>query len=142
MILGFVLTALAWTLSGASLSQSQHILSSRPLNGTAASWENMTLCASDCNFNCKIYHIELYQNRSTPCISPPNAWPGDNQWGPYDFQDEVVLAATHLKRRFFSSLNGTCINVTDHFLLPLQQCLGPFGKPRPTGIFGIVGLTK
>jgi hypothetical protein len=41
-----------------------------------------------------------------------------------------------LTREFFATKNGTCLGEpTDSFDLPLGVCVGPFGKPRPWGVF-------
>ena len=42
-------------------------------------------------------------------------------------------------RRAFYDTPGTCGAETDHFDVPLDQCVGPFGKPRPWGEFSLVG---
>ena len=91
----------------------------------------MTLCgpaAPPCSTDCKTYEIPL-----SKCFSPPVLFPGDRQWGRYDVFD--VCHGHYLNRSFFSSTNGSCFNRTDGFVLPLHECVGPFGNPRPDGFF-------
>ncbi len=93
--------------------------------------EVMTLCgpaAPPCSTDCKEYEIPLSQ-----CFSPSALFPGDEQWGAHDVLD--VCHGHYLNRSFFSSTDGTCFNRTDGFVLPLDECVGPFGKPRPYGYF-------
>ena len=92
--------------------------------------ENMTVCGPDdgCSSNCKSYSIPL-----SSCFSPPALFPGDAQWGTTDVVD--TCTATHLHRAFYASEDGSCTNQTDSFTLPLHECVGPFGKPRPWGYF-------
>eukprot|EP01051_Picozoa_sp_SAG22_P001045 SAG22_NODE_36_length_27184_cov_65.870076_12_plen_211_part_00 len=90
--------------------------------------ENMTVCTDKCSTGCKTYSPPLGK-----CYSPPKLWPGDVQWGTTDTLD--VCNGTHLDRSFFASTDGSCKARTDGFSLPLHTCVGPFGKPRPWGMF-------
>ena len=92
--------------------------------------ENMTVCGPDdgCNSDCKTYRLPL-----STCFSPPALFPGDPQWGTSDVFD--VCTKTHLHRTFYASADGSCTNKTDSFTVPLNECVGPFGKPRPWGSF-------
>ncbi len=63
-------------------------------------------------------------------------FPSDSQWGVYDILDRQI-DNKYLNRTFFSTVNGTCLNATDYFEIPLDSCVGPFGKPRPWGVFFI-----
>lgn len=90
--------------------------------------ETMTLCGDKCESDCKVYSPPTGE-----CYSPPVLWPGDPQWGASDTLD--LCNHTHIVRSFFTSTNGSCANQTDEFTLPLDVCVGPFGKPRPWGKF-------
>lgn len=93
--------------------------------------ENMTVCGplAKCNpGDCKTYHPPL-----GACYSPPVLWPCDIQWGSSDTLD--TCNATHISRSFYASTDGSCTTRTDGFQLPLHECVGPFGKPRPWGQF-------
>jgi hypothetical protein len=44
-----------------------------------------------------------------------------------------------LYRYIFDSTEQNCQgNVTDHFVVPIHQCIGPFGPPRPWGTLSLV----
>ena len=107
-------------LGGISLKERVHHRS--------AGHENMTLCEGKCSNGCKTYSIPL-----DTCFSPSSLWPGDKQWGDTDVYDECNKS--FLIRTFFSSQNGSCLEETDRFVLPLNTCVGPFGRPRPWGKF-------
>merc|ERR1719272_2140380 len=95
--------------------------------------ENMTLygptgkCHGD--NDPKTYLIPLEQ-----CFSPAQLFPKDPQWGTSDTLDSCNRS--HITRQFFGTVDGTCKGpVTSSFTLPLHECVGPFGKPRPWGSF-------
>ena len=91
--------------------------------------ETMRLCRDRCSDDCKTYTVPVGE-----CFSPPRLFPGDPQWGDADVLD--TCNATHLDRSFFASRDGSCQNRTGGFDgLPLHQCIGPFGTPRPWGEF-------
>ena len=96
-----------------------------------AMMENMTLCGAagqPCSSDCKTYRVPLAQ-----CFSPALRYPGDEQWGPFDVID--ICQGSFLNRSFFATTDGSCRNRTDGFVVPLNECVGPFGKPRPFGKF-------
>ena len=99
----------------------------------------MTLCGplDHCNSDCKAYTLPLAR-----CFSPAVLFPGDPQWGKSDVLD--TCNTTHIHRTFYASADGTCENSTSDFAVPLNQCVGPFGKPRPWGTFscGAVALAR
>ena len=115
----------AWLMAPLAL-----MMISRVLNGsaTAGPTETMTVCKVRCSSDCKTYHLPLMQ-----CFSPPRLFPDDPQWGTEDVRD--TCNATHLHRTFFASGDSSCTNMTDSFILPLSECVGPMGKPRPWGTF-------
>jgi hypothetical protein len=96
---------------------------------SAHATENMTLCRDRCVSDCRSYTVPLDE-----CFSPPLLWPDDPQWGSEDVRDQC-LNETHFQRSFFSSTNASCENPTGGFELPIGACIGPFGKPRPWGVF-------
>ena len=73
------------------------------------------------------------------CYSPSKLFPGDRQWGVYDVRDSLTPLTRRLRRAFYNTKDGSCGAETDHFDIPLDQCVGPFGKPRPWGEFRVVG---
>lgn len=88
---------------------------------------NATLCTDRCRSNCKTYILP-----SSSCYNPAQRYPADPQWGQADIYDDLINA-THVNRSFFATRNGSCRHRTDGFVLPLDACIGPFGKPRPFG---------
>ena len=97
---------------------------------TLTKTENMTLCSDKCISGCETYIIE-----TGVCFNPQKKFPNSTVWGTSDVLDVFVDYGTRLNRTFFESTNGTCLGNTDGFLFPLNQCVGPFGPPRPWGIF-------
>lgn len=95
--------------------------------------ENMTVCTGHCVGDCKTYGIPIGH-----CFSPAKLFPGDTQWGTDDVLD--TCNRTHLTRSFYNSSNGLCIGRNSGFDLPLLECIGPFGKPRPWGEFSCSGF--
>eukprot|EP01130_Rhizamoeba_saxonica_P011820 TRINITY_DN4926_c0_g1_i1.p1 TRINITY_DN4926_c0_g1~~TRINITY_DN4926_c0_g1_i1.p1 ORF type:complete len:122 (-),score=8.70 TRINITY_DN4926_c0_g1_i1:175-540(-) len=90
--------------------------------------EIMKICEHKCLFNCKLYKIPLQH-----CFSPQQLFPGDTTWGTNDVFDRAN--SSYLVRSFYESSNGSCTTVSDSFEIPLNTCVGPFGPPRPWGIF-------
>ena len=90
---------------------------------------NQTVCAEGCRSDCATYVLP-----TSRCYNPVRLFPHDSQWGAADIVDELVNL-THLNRSFFASDDVTCQHRTDGFMVPLDVCVGPFGKPRPTGSF-------
>lgn len=91
--------------------------------------ETMTVCEDKCSENCKAYYVPF-----EGCFSPPLMFPNDTQWGTSDVLDSRINE-TFFRRTFYLSNNGNCTIETDHFTLPLNSCVGPFGPPRPWGTF-------
>ena len=101
--------------------------------GSAALMQtNMTLCGPTrplCSSDCKTYMVPV-----STCYSPAILFPGDVQWGKWDVID--TCDGHHLNRSFFATMDGSCGGErTDGFVVPLNECVGPFGKPRPSGTF-------
>jgi len=99
--------------------------------------ETMTLC-----LNCSLADLCVDdndpQNFLVPvgtCFNPLLIYPDSGDvWGEYDVLDECNYLS--ITRKIFSSTNATCSGeVTDEYHLPYDSCLGPFGAPRPWGVF-------
>ena len=105
---------------------------------------------SDSNLNgCKTYTTPLDK-----CYNAKNLFPNDPSWSEFDIYD--TLSMKSLKRTFYKSSDGSCSNMIkleellenydnfaeqmndDYFVLPFDQCVGPFGAPRPWGKFTLV----
>merc|ERR1712224_832970 len=84
----------------------------------------------DANEDSKAYLVPL-----GTCYNPGERFQNDQQWGESDVLDMVEDGI--LNRSFFLSANGSCAGFTSGFQLPLGECLGPFGKPRPWGRFEV-----
>lgn len=83
------------------------------------------------------------------CITPLNTcynaqvlFPNDDTWGNIDIYDTMIMR--DVKRMFYQSTDGSCIGrdkddvVEDYFMLPLDECVGPFGPPKPWGKFTLL----
>lgn len=93
--------------------------------------ETMTVCADRCSTNCKVYKVPL-----SVCFNPTVLWPGDKQWGDNDILDLCHPSKGKLNRTFFRTKDSSCHGyASDSYELPLRECVGPFGKPRPWGTF-------
>ena len=104
-----------------------------PVPPVPSVWLNSTLCKGRCVDDCKSYVTPLGQ-----CFNGQSLFPDDASWGVYDVSD-VVLSNDSFRRQFFGSKDGTCTGeATDSFILPIQECVGPFGAPRPWGHFSFV----
>lgn len=94
---------------------------------TSASTLETVLCIDKCFSDCKAY--------STPlgfCFNAQKFFPSDPSWSKFDILDELI-GKVNIKRTIYASSNGTCVQRTDEFVLPLNQCIGPWGEPRPWG---------
>lgn len=96
---------------------------------------NMTLCHDKCEEDCKTYVTPVGQ-----CFSSGSLFPNDPSWSDgWDVFDEMIQSST-LHRTIFHTQNNTCggEDPTDSFEIPLGVCVGPFGRPRPWGIFQLI----
>ena len=95
-----------------------------------------TLCVDRCLSDC-----QSYQTRLSSCYNGQMLFPGDDSWGEFDIWDKL-LTQDEFRRSFFQTQNGTCAGVpTDVFSLPLDECVGPFGEPRPWGRFSCISCS-
>jgi hypothetical protein len=108
------------------------------------------LCKGYCNGeDCKIYPTPLNK-----CFNGALRFPNDPSWADdlylLDLIVESIDNVDTLWRRFFptiSACNATTTSTnestshnkpTDEMILPLNECIGPFGRPRPWGKFSVV----
>ena len=99
---------------------------------------NMTLCVDKCaGYDCKSYITPINE-----CYSSSRLFPNDPSWSGKDVYDTISICRTQtLTRTIYDTENGTChsSNSTgDKFHIPLNECVGPFGKPRPWGSFRLI----
>jgi hypothetical protein len=102
---------------------------------------NMTLCTGRCKGDCVSYTTPL-----STCYSPSSMYPDDPSWSEFDIWDMIQFdpqLGKALRRTIYPSQDGTCRDgedPNDIFLIPLDECVGPFGQPRPWGTFVIIYL--
>ena len=112
-----------------------------------------TLLCEDrgCSDACQSYVTPINK-----CYNGQELFPDDPSWGEYDVLDTYVClegvyggdggcttsadlnGSSSFKRTFFASQGSSCSEQTDEFdEVPLDECIGPFGDPRPWGRFEI-----
>jgi hypothetical protein len=160
----FLLIFLLSTTTTAAASTKRNVVVDDDLGQESASsctpLLNMTICNGKCFGDCREYILP-----TNKCYNPQAMFPEDPSWGQYDVTDEIILGSTtttttttttsidhpndpvptSLRRTIYPSTNGTCVSDGDHhpanvFTIPLNECVGPFGKPRPWGIFELLGV--
>lgn len=98
---------------------------------------NTTLCKDDvCSNSCISYMTPLGE-----CYNPQKMFPGDPSWGESDALDNDVTftnGQVTFQRTFYSSNDTTCTGTPEAETLPLNECIGPFGAPRPWGSFELL----
>jgi hypothetical protein len=104
----------------------------------------------------------IYETPINSCFNGASLFRHSVDWGDVDIYDEIspllLFSASSddhdnptaaptptpspslllLTRRFYASDNSTCNDLVDTYELPLDECLGPFGKPHPWGRFSLV----
>mmetsp|Transcript_12175 Transcript_12175/g.28913 ORF Transcript_12175/g.28913 Transcript_12175/m.28913 type:complete len:156 (-) Transcript_12175:121-588(-) len=96
---------------------------------------NMTLCTDKCNDDNCIFYITPINE----CFSSTVLFPNDHSWSGKDVRDNIITQTQTLVRTIFDTKNGTCNGGgNDIFHIPLNECVGPFGRPRPWGIFHMI----
>ena len=101
---------------------------------------NLTLCHDKCRSDCKSYITPI-----GVCFSSRELFPNDPSWSDgWDIRDDPIQPASFtFHRTIFHTKNKTCSgNVSDIFDIPLDVCVGPFGKPRPWGTFQLVAFVE
>ena len=112
-----------------------------------------TLLCEDrgCSDACQSYVTPINK-----CYNGQELFPDDPSWGEYDVLDTYAClegvyggdggcttsadfdGSSSFKRTFFASQGSSCSEQTDEFdEVPLDECIGPFGDPRPWGRFEI-----
>ena len=112
-----------------------------------------TLLCEDrgCSDACQSYVTPINK-----CYNGQELFPDDPSWGEYDVLDMYAClegvyggdggcttsadlnGPSSFKRTFFASQGSSCSEQTDEFdEVPLDECIGPFGDPRPWGRFEI-----
>jgi hypothetical protein len=104
---------------------------------------NMTLCVDKCTSDCKSYTTPLSQ-----CYSSKQLFPNDPSWSAGKDVFDAVICQTLTRTIYGRSYDGTCSKSdredddddddVDRFTIPLNECVGPFGQPRPWGSFSII----
>lgn len=119
---------------------------------------NTTLCTDRCISNCVSYITP-----TKTCYNGQQLFPNDPSWGPFDILDDdndgdsttsdpdVEMkerrgdgdsSSSQFRRTFFTTKDGTCHQKpgepSDVYILPLDECVGPFDAPRPWGTFAYV----
>jgi hypothetical protein len=134
-VVAFLLVSLLNDLANGQIAQSQ---SQSIKDASSRHHLNMTLCNDFCKNGCISYRTPL-----GTCYNPQEMFPGDPSWGDGDILDNKVTFSNGqvtFQRTFYSSDDATCSTGTppDAETLPLNECVGPFGAPRPWGIFELV----
>jgi hypothetical protein len=96
---------------------------------------NTTLCKDYCETCCISYITPL-----NSCFNPQTLFPRDESWGEGDVLDGNVTFSSDdgqvsFVRTFYSTNDSTSGGLYESEILPLNECVGPFGAPRPWGIF-------
>ena len=94
--------------------------------------------ATELTQGCQAYITPL-----NTCYNAQVLFPNDDTWGKIDIYDTMIMR--DVKRVFYESTDGSCVGkendgdvVEDYFMLPLDECVGPFGPPRPWGKFSLL----
>jgi hypothetical protein len=96
---------------------------------------NMTLCTDKCTGDCQSYITPV-----SKCYNSGALFPNDPSWSGLDVLD-TVICQTLVRTIFSKSKNASCTvsddDSDDRFQIPLNECVGPFGAPRPWGWFSL-----
>jgi hypothetical protein len=95
---------------------------------------------------CKEFCLEnatciTYETPVSECYNAQFLFPDDPSWGPYDVKDDL-LDNLNFARKIYSSTDRRCGDQTDYFELPFNECVGPFGPPRPWGTFELIKISN
>jgi hypothetical protein len=130
---------------GSACAQADGIRKQKPLTNDAKRHEglltppekpslNMTLCTDKCTGDCKSYVTPVSE-----CYNSGALFPNDPSWSArLDVLDTVICQT--LIRTIFHTSDGSCTtsDSDDRFQIPLEECVGPFGEPRPWGTFSLI----
>jgi hypothetical protein len=94
---------------------------------------NMTLWTDKCTGDCKSYITPVSE-----CYNSGDLFPNDPSWSGLDVLDTVICQT--LIRTIFHTSDSSCTtsDSDDRFKIPLDECVGPFGQPRPWGSFSLL----
>eukprot|EP00536_Pseudo-nitzschia_multiseries_P009019 jgi/Psemu1/306245/fgenesh1_kg.244_\ len=94
----------------------------------------MTLYADKCaGENSKSYLTPVNE-----CYNSRALFPNDPSWSGKDVHDTIDVQNQMLFRTIYDTVDASCRGVGDEIPIPLNACVGPFGRPRPWGIFRLV----
>ena len=126
----------------------------------APSQSIVTTMCQVCNDSGESSGCQTYTTPLNKCYNAQTLFPDDPSWSTFDIYDTMSMKS--LKRTFYKSENESCSNVVkvqevletvesrgfyydnfamqedDYFILPFDECVGPFGPPRPWGKFTLV----
>ena len=113
-----------------------------------------------CHNRCSDENCVIFQTPIQTCFNGRTLFPHDmdHSWGPYDIYDELIhhpynQRIAYFHRYFFLTRDSSCAQdrtkknisidlskAADVYKLPLEICVGPFGKPRPWGEFELINV--
>lgn len=126
----------------------------------APSQSVITTMCQVCNDSSESTGCQTYTTPLNTCYNAQTLFPDDPSWSAFDIFDTISMKS--MKRTFYKSGDGSCSNVVkvqevletvenrgfyydnlatqedDYFILPFDECVGPFGPPRPWGKFTLV----
>jgi len=91
-----------------------------------------TLVSRLCADKCGVLDCASYATILNSCYNGQTYFPESPDWSEFDILDEPI-GLIEVRRSIFSSKDSSCTGPADTFVLPLHQCIGPFGDPRPWG---------
>eukprot|EP00537_Pseudo-nitzschia_pungens_P004614 CAMPEP_0172372688 /NCGR_PEP_ID=MMETSP1060-20121228/48746_1 /TAXON_ID=37318 /ORGANISM="Pseudo-nitzschia pungens, Strain cf. cingulata" /LENGTH=112 /DNA_ID=CAMNT_0013098785 /DNA_START=134 /DNA_END=472 /DNA_ORIENTATION=- len=94
----------------------------------------MTLYSDKCDGE----NNKTYLTPIDECYSSNFLFPNDPSWSGKDVLDTIDVQTHMLLRTIYDTEDATCGGDGDEFAVPLNECVGPFGRPRPWGIFRLV----
>jgi hypothetical protein len=103
------------------------------------------LCSSFCTGKCCTYQTPIHT-----CFNGMTLFNHSVDWGTMDILDTISRLEGDdddppiyfLTRQFYESNTSMCQELFDTYELPLNECVGPFGKPHPWGRFTLVNDNK
>lgn len=84
-----------------------------------------------------------YETNLEDCYNGASLF-NDEDWGDFDIFDAVASDDEDifvLHRTFYDSNSSVCEHPVDYYILPIDECVGPFGKPHPWGRFSLINIT-
>lgn len=116
------------------LSEKAVVVSSAHVGRKASQGILLTkLCVDKCETECR-----HYQTPFETCFHGAALFPDDPSWNSTVDIIDKTMNATHFRRTFHEPGDSCRGQPSDDFILPFQVCVGPFGKPRPWGVFQLL----